>query len=68
VIDIRSLRSSFGPAPRLAVMFVLTANAGARAQQPEPAAPTESERRDDTAGKSTTEMTKFVDCPGARVV
>jgi len=49
-------------------MFVLTANAGARAQQPEPAAPTESERRDDTAGESTTEMTKFVDCPGARVV
>jgi hypothetical protein len=45
-------------------MFVLTANAGARAQQPEPpAAPTENERRDDTAGKSTTELTKFCGLP-----
>ena len=67
MIDIRSLRSSFGPALRLAVMFVLTANAGARAPSSRSRL-RPSERRDDTAGKSTTELAKLADCPGARMV
>jgi len=48
-------------------MFVLTANAGARAPSSRSRL-RPSERRDDTAGKSTTELAKLADCPGARMV
>ena len=51
-------------------MLVLLANAGAYAQQPEsaPAAPAESEHRDDTTGKSTTELAKEIQNPIADLI
>jgi hypothetical protein len=54
----------------LAVVLVLTATAGVRAQQPapEPVASAESEHRDDTAGKSTTELAKEIQNPIADLI
>lgn len=51
-------------------MLALMANAGAYAQQPEPvpAAPAESEHRDDTTGKSTTELAKEIQNPIADLI
>ena len=48
-------------------MFALSVDPCAYGQQPEPA-PAESERRDDTAGKSATELAKELQNPIADLI